>query len=55
MSRQWSLIHNDAATTTVLAGGCCYHRGGWSQASNAIFQLGDLNTKDSQAQNSSNC
>jgi len=36
-------------------GGYCCHGGGWSQANNTIFQLGDLNSKDSQAQNLSNC
>jgi hypothetical protein len=56
MSRQWPRIHNDSATTTVLAvAAAIIVVVGWSKASNAIFQLGHLNSKDSQAQNSSNC
>jgi hypothetical protein len=56
MSRRWSLIHNDATTTTVLAvAAAIIVVVGWSKANNTVFQLGNLNSKDSQAQNSSNC
>jgi hypothetical protein len=55
MSRRWSLIHNDATTTVLAVAAAIIVVVGWSKASNVIFQLGDSNSKDSQAQNSSNC
>ena len=55
MSRLWSLIHNDATTTVLAVAAAIIVVVGWSKASNVIFQLGDLNSKDGQAQNSSNC